>query len=102
MKKTTALALSLVTALFAGQALAEHHEGDHKGKHGRMFEETDTNKDGFVTKDEWRAKGDKMFAQQDTNGDGKISKEEREAKRMEWEAKKAEWKAKKDAATKAE
>lgn len=101
MKKTTALALSLATALFAGQALAEHHEG--KGHHkGHMFEETDTNKDGKITKAEFQAQGDKIFAKMDTDGDGVITKEETEAKRKEWEAKRAEWKAKREATKAAE
>ncbi len=105
MKKTTVLALSLATALFAGQALAEHHEGkEGPGGHrkGQMFEETDTNKDGVVTKAEFHAQGDKMFAKLDANGDGKITKDEREAMKKQHEAKRDEWKAKKAAADKAE
>lgn len=104
MKKTTVLALSLATVLFAGQAMAEHHEGKGPGgRHGKMFEETDSNKDGTVTKDEFRAQGDKLFAKLDTNGDGTITKDEHEARKQEWKAKREEWKAKKQAgATKAE
>lgn len=95
MKKTI-LALSLVTATaFAGHALAEGHEGKgprhHRGDH--MFEQTDTNKDGVVTKAEFRAQGDKLFAKLDTNGDGKITKEERDARRAEFKAKRAAAKA---------
>lgn len=96
MKKTTALTLSLLTALFAGQALAEHH-----GK-GHMFQKTDTNQDGVVTKAEFQAQGDKMFARTDTNGDGKIDQAEHEAKMKQWQEKRAEWKAKKEAGAKAE
>lgn len=106
MKKITVMALSLATALFAGQALAEHHEGKGPGgidsKRGNMFEESDTNKDGAVTKEEFRAQGDKLFAKLDTNGDGKIDTSEHEARVKEWQAKRAEWKAKNDAAAKAE
>lgn len=50
-------------------------------KHGaEMFEKADTNKDGFLSKDEMlsqqRARLDEMFATTDTNNDGKLSREE--------------------------
>ena len=107
MKKTTVIALSLVTALFAGQALAAPKEvptGKGPGGHGheRMFDKADTNKDGVVTKEEFRAHSDKIFAKLDKNGDGKITKEERDAAHKEHQAKREEWKAKKEAAKKAE
>lgn len=95
MKKTPIAILALGFALVAGQASAQHPEG-HKGpgKHpGHMFEKVDTNKDGIITKEEFRAQGDKMFAGIDTNGDGKITKAESEAKHAEWKEKRAAWKA---------
>ena len=50
--------------------------------------EGDTNNDGFLSKDEWRARGDKMFSEVDANGDGKLSADEfksnNEARRAKW------------------
>lgn len=106
MKINSKLAvLGLAAALLAGQAYANDaaKEGMHHGPHGKRghgFEEADTNKDGNVTKDEFRAQGDKIFDKLDTNHDGKISKDERDARRKEFEAKRAEWKAKRDAEAK--
>jgi hypothetical protein len=96
MKKSTALAFGLAAALFAGQAMAEHHDSGHKGhKPGKMFETADTNNDGVVTKDEFHAQVDKMFAKIDTNGDGKITADEREAMKEQRKAKRKEYKEKK-------
>ena len=39
----------------------------------------DTNHDGFISRDEWRAHGDQMFDEIDLNHDGKISPEEMHA-----------------------
>ena len=38
--------------------------------------EIDTDKDGFISKDEWAAEGQKMFDAKDTDHDGKLSKDE--------------------------
>ncbi len=103
MKKFASLsAVGVMVALFAGQAMAEGPKGEHGKRHGQMFEETDTNKDGIVTREEFHAQGDKLFAKLDTNGDGKITKAERDAKHAEmkekWAAKRAEGKTKREAA----
>jgi hypothetical protein len=46
----------------------------------KMFEETDSNKDGFLTREEMRAahekRQDKMFENLDSDKDGRLSKEE--------------------------
>jgi hypothetical protein len=59
-----------------------------------MFDDTDTNKDGAISKEEWLAKGDKMFSEIDTNKDGKVSQDEmkahHETKRAEMEKHRAE------------
>lgn len=107
MKKPVLATLAL--CLFASPVLAEGHEGGEKGKHGprgaeHFMQKIDTDKDGKVSKAEWNAKGDAMFNESDTNKDGFITREEAQAfhaKRMEkWKAKKAEWKAKQEAAGK--
>jgi hypothetical protein len=102
MKKTTMTVLSLAAAMLAGQAFAADtatppadtampHPGMHRMHKG--MGEADANKDGNISKDEFRAQGDKMFDKLDTNHDGTISKDEREARRKEFEAKRTEWKA---------
>ena len=59
--------------------------GGPRGPRGNHFAEADTNKDGYLTKDEMlaqhKARLDKMFAEADTNKDGKLSKDEMEAAR---------------------
>lgn len=106
MKKPVLATLAL--CLFAVPAFAEHHEGGEKGPRGadHFIQKADSDKDGKVSKAEWSAKGDAMFNESDTNRDGFITRDEAQAfhaKRMEkWKAKKAEWKAKQEAAGKAE
>jgi EF hand len=91
MKKMMLCSLGLIAALatssaFATEPPAPAPDAAHKGS--KMFEENDSNKDGVISKDEWRARGDKMFSDTDANNDGKLSKEEIKAhhdkKRAEW------------------
>jgi Ca2+-binding EF-hand superfamily protein len=90
MKKIITLA---IFALIAGSA---HAEWD-------LFKNTDHNKDGSVSKEEWiaqrqKAAGEqgkkfneqqamKAFKEADTNGDGSLSKEETEALQASWKRK---------------
>jgi Spy/CpxP family protein refolding chaperone len=67
-----------------------------KGRHDRLMH-ADGNKDGFLTKEEMidaqRKKIDKMFERTDTDKDGKLSVEERQKAREEmrkrWESRKS-------------
>ncbi len=75
--------LFVAGALASGFAYAMHepgHEGDHKGQ---MFKEADTNNDGKVSHDEFKAQHDKhgeeMFKRMDANGDGFIDEAEKKA-----------------------
>lgn len=97
MKSTLFTALGAALALTAGTAFAADAPapgpkgGDHPPRH---FELTDTNHDGAISKDEWRAQGDKMFAEIDANHDGKLTEDEMKAfhekRRAEWKAHHAE------------
>lgn len=104
MKKPVLALLAL--SLFATPALAEEHKGPG-GPGGRpgpdhFIKKIDTDKDGKVSKAEWNAKGDAMFNDSDTNKDGFITRDEAEAfhakKREEWKSKREAWQAKQGAA----
>ena len=83
-------ALAAATALTAASALAAAPVATDApaSSHFSLPKDLDTNGDGFVSKDEWRARGDKMFEEMDANHDGKISADEMKAHS---EAKRAEW-----------
>ena len=103
MKKTTlaaivitlaagsAFAAAPVTNTTAPAAPAGHGPG---GPGFHMFEDIDTNHDGVISKDEWKAHGDKLFNDLDANHDGKITKDEMKAHRdmehAKWEQEKAQ------------
>jgi Ca2+-binding EF-hand superfamily protein len=81
MKKSVLmLLLSSVMALGAFSAYAEHGEGKDRGA---MFKEADTNQDGKLSYDEFKAQHEKrmdaMFKKLDTNGDGFVDQAERNA-----------------------
>lgn len=70
--------IAVVGALQVGNAFANHEMG-----HGEMFKEADTNGDGKVSFDEFKAMHEKhmaeIFKKLDTNGDGFIDDAERKA-----------------------
>jgi len=101
MKKKLICSLGVIAFLSASSAYSAEPTKLPQGevnKGGKMFEENDTNKDGAISKDEWRARGDKMFSQTDGNSDGKLTQEETKAhydkKRAEWKERRAERKEK--------
>lgn len=57
-------------------ALAATDDASGRPHRGEIFAATDTNKDGVVTKDEFKARGDEKFSKLDTNKDGVVTKEE--------------------------
>lgn len=84
MKNIQFLMLSVALTFCLSQAAyADHHEVD--GKHCQhkthMMQDTDTNKDGAISRDEFmaghQARADKMFAKMDANNDGVIDATER-------------------------
>lgn len=72
----------------SAEAPAGGHEGGrpdmpkHKMEHkmgGKMFEESDTDGDGKISKAEWVASAEKRFGEIDADGDGAVTKEEMKA-----------------------
>lgn len=52
--------------------------GNFAGDPAERFSRMDLNKDGFISKDEWRGQ-EENFGRMDRDGDGKLSKDEQEA-----------------------
>ncbi|WP_051280027.1 EF-hand domain-containing protein [Novosphingobium acidiphilum] len=92
MKRTTITTIGCALALAAGTARAqqadppmappaeqggEHHHGGGQ----RGFDAIDTNHDGFITLDEWKAAGrrEDRFAMIDADHDGRITRDEMRA-----------------------
>lgn len=100
MKKMTVYALTVLASFATSSAFAAEKPtppaGPAPGKSQKphMFIETDADKDGVISKEEWTANGDKKFGEIDANKDGKITQDETkahfEAKRAEWEKRKAQ------------
>jgi len=78
MRRTFALVISTTLGLtaLAGAALAERGPG--------LFERSDTNGDGFVSKDEFAAGRNTMFTELDANKDGAVDQAEFDKAREAW------------------
>ncbi|MGB0722415.1 MAG: hypothetical protein ACPGU7_08455 [Gammaproteobacteria bacterium] len=74
---TTLSLAALAAAMFAAPALAQ--QGGMPNAQAMFIDKMDTDKDGKVSLDEFRAPGDKMFAAMDSNGDGMIDTAEAKA-----------------------
>jgi hypothetical protein len=78
-----------IIAFVPGRALAEG--GEHGGHHGKFFQEkfedSDSNKDGKLTWDEFKSAHEKRlknrFERLDQNGDGSVTKDEADKARAE-------------------
>jgi Ca2+-binding EF-hand superfamily protein len=86
MKKLI-IAILALTALGGFTAMAEDaakQGGDKPKHHKKAFEEVDTNKDGKISLDEFKAaipkldpaKAEEFFKKKDANGDGSLSADE--------------------------
>lgn len=70
----------------AAKAPHETSEMGHAKKRG-MFDMSDVNGDGMLTKEEFMTVHEKRFVEMDLNGDGQVSREEANKKREEMRAK---------------
>lgn len=66
----------IVLAGVSAVALASTDEAGGSPHRGEMYATTDTNKDGVISKDEFKARGDEKFNKLDTDKDGAVTKEE--------------------------
>lgn len=78
-KITIALSSAVILSALSLPAFADKGHG--------MFERSDTDGDGFITKVEFNAGRDSMFAKIDANKDGILTQEEMQAAREAWHAK---------------
>jgi Ca2+-binding EF-hand superfamily protein len=78
--KTSLITILALSVFGGGVAFAEH---DVRREHRDMFREADTNNDGKVSHEEFKAQHEKhmeeMFKMLDTNGDGFIDEAEKKA-----------------------
>jgi Ca2+-binding EF-hand superfamily protein len=89
LKKSLMLAAS--TVLILGASAYANEGATTTTKKGTMFEQSDTNSDGAISKEEFLANAEKRFSKIDANNDGKLTKEEFKAHR---EARKGKMKEK--------
>lgn len=70
--------LILSAVILPAYLFAQPQQGGGQGM-GPGFPAMDTNKDGQISKAEWKAHSDDMFKRMDTNNDGKITRAEYQA-----------------------
>ena len=84
MKLKSILTVAAIAGVMPiGLAYADHEAGHEGCQKGAMFKEADTNGDGKVSYDEFKAMRDKhgeeMFKRMDANADGFVDEAERKA-----------------------
>lgn len=73
----TVIALIIIFFGNITTSFAEGGKGKGCSSHkGKMFERTDTNGDGVISREEFSAKAERRFKKMDANSDGKVTKEE--------------------------
>ena len=89
--KNTLITLAIATGVCIStmSVYANHHEGA-KHDHGKWETKADTNQDGKISFDEYKAAREQdmqeRFKRKDTNNDGFIDKAERNAAKEKWRA----------------
>jgi hypothetical protein len=87
--------LHIVTAAALTLGLAQMAYANHDGADGKRcahkkhsMQDSDTNKDGAISRDEFmsarQARAEQHFAKMDANKDGKIEQAERDAMKAKW------------------
>nr|WP_298097487.1 EF-hand domain-containing protein [uncultured Shinella sp.] len=85
-----AVAAGLLFSGAAAPAFAAKGEGKHHQRHAAMIERLDTNKDGKVSLDEYKANASAAFKAFDADGNGQVTKDEIKARHAAFkEARKA-------------
>ena len=87
MKTRTLIASAMIGALSLGLFAAAPAIAKGGGHGARMFERHDTDGDGKISQEEFRAAHEERFKKMDLDGDGYITKEEA---RQAWEKMRAE------------
>lgn len=90
MKILQIVTIAALTLGLAQLAYAKHDSAD--GKHcahkRHSMQDSDTNKDGAISRDEFmsarQARAEQHFAKLDANSDGKIEQAERDAMKAKW------------------
>ncbi len=93
MKLVQIAAMATLTLGLTQLAYANHHEGadgKHCARAKHSMQDSDTNKDGAISRDEFmgarQTRAEKHFAKMDANSDGKIEQAERDAMKAKWKA----------------
>ncbi len=97
----TVIATFIITFSLTSVAYAALSPADAEKKHAEYFARSDSNSDGFISKDEFLAKALSRFGEIDTNHDGKVNPAEMKAYRESKKAERAKKKAAKMAAKRA-
>ncbi|WP_421592237.1 EF-hand domain-containing protein [Shinella sp. M27] len=81
-----AVAAGLLLSGAAAPAFAAKGEGKHHQRHAAMIERLDTNKDGKVSSDEFKANATAAFKTFDADGNGQVTKDEIKARHAAFKA----------------
>lgn len=90
MKILQIAAIATLTLGLTQLAYAKHDgaDGQHCAHKRHGMQDSDTNKDGVISRDEFmssrQARAEQHFAKLDTNKDGKIEQAERDAMKAKW------------------
>ena len=90
MKVSQIVTIAALTLGLTQLAYAKHDgtDGKHCAHKRHSMQDSDTNKDGAISRDEFmsarQARAEEHFAKMDANKDGKIEQAERDAMKAKW------------------